>query len=97
MAFVPPNSPEKFSRDLREALEVEVHTTEIAEMSLLGAMIVINDNGIVLPRNTTESELAFFRGFDAKVGVIEDRHTALGNLVLANDKGAVASGLFSNR
>lgn len=82
-------------RDLKEALEVEVFPTNIAEISLLGAMMALNNNGILLPRNTTEKELKFFKGLDAKVGVIDDKPTALGNLVIANDSGAVVSTLFS--
>ena len=95
MAFVPAFAHESFTRDIGEALEVEVFATDVADMSLLGAMMALNNNGILLPRNTTERELSFFKGIDAKIGVIDDKHTALGNLVLANDKGAVLSTLFS--
>jgi translation initiation factor 6 len=96
-AFVPPNAPEGFVKDVASALEVEVHITEVAEISLVGAMLALNNNGIVLPRNTTEDELSFFKSLDIKVIVIEDKPTALGNLVLANDNGAVVSSLFSQK
>lgn len=95
MAFVTASAPEGFVRDVADALDVEVHRTDVAQISLVGAMMALNDNGIVLPRNTRERELAFFKGLDIKVGVIDDKPTALGNLVLANDSGAVVSTHFS--
>ncbi|MFQ5800350.1 MAG: translation initiation factor IF-6 [Candidatus Hydrothermarchaeales archaeon] len=95
MAFVPSFAPADFVKDIKEALEVEVFPTEVAEISLLGAMMTLNNNGILLPRNTTEKELEFFQSLDTKVGVIDDKPTALGNLVTANDNGAVVSTLFS--
>lgn len=95
MAFVPHSAPEGFKEDIREALHVEVHETSVADIALIGAMAALNNHGIVLPYNVTEAELASFRELDIKVGVIDDRHTALGNLVLANDEGAVVSTLFT--
>jgi translation initiation factor 6 len=95
MAFVPSSSPAAFAKDIEEALSVEVYNTDVAEISLVGAMIAMNNNGLVLPRNTTGRELSFFKGLDIRVGVIDDKPTALGNLVLANDFGAVVSTHFS--
>jgi len=97
MAFVPASAPERFKRDIAETLGVEVYATDVAETSLVGAMMALNNNGILLPRNAAEAEISFFKSLDVKVGVVEDRHTALGNLVLANERGAVASSLFSKK
>lgn len=97
MAFVSPLAPESFVKDIADTLDVTVHRTEVAQISLVGAMIALNNNGIVLPRNITDDELSFFKKLDVNVGVINDRPTALGNLVLANDYGAVVSTLFSNK
>jgi translation initiation factor 6 len=95
MAFAPASAPEGFIKDLGEALEVPVYQTEVSETSLVGSMIAFNNSGIILPRNITSQELEFFKALDINVGVIDDRHTALGNLVLANDSGAVVSTHFS--
>ncbi len=95
MAFAPASAPEGFINDLGEALEVPVYQTDVSETSLVGSMIAFNNSGIILPRNITSRELEFFKGLDANIGVIDDRHTALGNLVLANDSGAVVSTHFS--
>ncbi len=96
-AIAPLTASHGFLTDLREALAVEVHKTSVSQTTLLGAMIALNNNGIALPRNITERELGFYKRLDIKVGVIDDKHTALGNLVLANDSGAVVSTLFSSK
>jgi translation initiation factor 6 len=95
VAFVSASAPASFARDIEEALGVEVYSTDVAEISLVGAMIALNNNGVLLPRNATEKDLSFFKGLDLKVGVIDDKPTALGNLVLANDNGAIVSTHFS--
>jgi translation initiation factor 6 len=97
MAFISPSAPESFVKDIAEALDVTVHRTEVGQISLVGAMIALNNNGMVLPRNTTDDELSFFKKLDVNIGVINDKPTALGNLILANDYGAVISTLFSNK
>jgi translation initiation factor 6 len=97
MAFVSSSVPDSFVKDLSEALDVEVFPTNVAEISLVGAMMKLNNNGIILPRNTTEEELTFFKSLDTKTNIIDDKHTALGNLVLANDNGAVVSTLLSEK
>jgi translation initiation factor 6 len=95
MAFVSASAPESFAEDIRSALDVEVFRTDVAEISLVGAMMALNNKGIILPRNTTKKELSFFKELDINTGIINDKPTALGNLVLANDGGAVVSSLFS--
>ena len=95
MALVPKNSTRGFSKTVEEALQVKVYRMSICGTSLLGTMITMNDHGIVLPRNAYAEEIGNFKKMDVKVGVLDDRLTALGNLMLANDNGAVVSPRFS--
>ncbi|GBE56714.1 translation initiation factor IF-6 [archaeon BMS3Bbin16] len=96
VAFAAASAPESFIVDLGEALDVPVFQTDVAETSLVGSMIAFNSAGVALPRNITSRELEFFKGLDLNVAVIDDKHTALGNLILANDSGAVVSTHFSS-
>ena len=96
VAFAAASAPESFVSDLGEALDVPVFQTDVAETSLVGSMIAFNSAGVALPRNITSRELEFFKGLDLNVAVIDDKHTALGNLILANDSGAVVSTHFSS-
>ena len=57
---------------------------------LVGALACANSNGIVLPHFVREEEVeAIVSALDFNVSVMETRRTAYGNLVLANDRGAV--------
>jgi translation initiation factor 6 len=84
--------------DLREALEaalgIEVFQTNVCGTSLLGPLLAFNNHGLLVSHHAFEEEIRYLRGLDLKVGVLADRLTAFGNLVLLNDRGAVVpSGL----
>jgi len=95
-AFASASVPEAFISDLSEALDVPVFQTDVAQTGLVGSMIAFNSAGVALPRNITGSELNFFKEQGLNVAVIDDKPTALGNLILANDSGAVVSTHFSS-
>ncbi len=95
-AVVPFASSEKFANDLSDSLMVDTHRMDVADTSLVGIMMALNNKGMILPRNTTHREFAFFKELDINVEVLDDKPTALGNLVLANDYGALISTLFSD-
>ena len=95
VALVPQNTPEKFEDALREALDVEVLRASISGSSLNGALSVGNSNGFIVSNQTMDREIEAFAGAGLEVMRIPDRFTAVGNLVLANDNGAVVSPLLS--
>lgn len=74
---------------------MEVYRSDVAEISLVGSMLALNSNGLLLPWNTTDKELKGFQLLDLNVERLNDKHTALGNLILANDFGALVSSLIS--
>ncbi len=95
IAIIPKNSTTGFSKTFEEALEVKVYKMSICGTSLLGTMVAMNNSGILLPRNAYASEVSKFKGLGIEVGVLDDRLTALGNLMLLNDNGAMVSPRFS--
>jgi translation initiation factor 6 len=84
--MVPLDKAEKTAEWLKVKL---VHTT-IGGSLLAGALACANSNGIVLSPFVREEELAAIKSaFDGNILVMETKKTAYGNLVLANDKGAL--------
>ncbi len=90
VAVLPKASPPSFSADIEEALGVEIIRTSISRTSLLGALIAMNNSGALVSQHALKEEIAPLKK-KITVGIIKDKHTALGNLVIASDKGAVAS------
>jgi len=90
VVILPKIVPVKKAERIAEWLKVQLIQTSISGSVLAGAFVCANSNGIVLPLSVCEEELdnikQFFKG---NVTVMETKKTAYGNLVLANDFGAV--------
>lgn len=90
IVILPKIVPVKKAERIAEWLKVQLIQTSISGSVLAGAFVCANSNGIVLPLSVCEEELdnikQFFKG---NVTVMETKKTAYGNLVLANDFGAV--------
>jgi translation initiation factor 6 len=72
-------------------LKVKVVATTVGKSVIVGALACSNSNGMVLPPFAREDELeAIKKASDLNVTVMDTKKTAYGNLVLANDNGAVA-------
>ena len=84
--MVPLDKAEKTAEWLKVKL---IHTT-IGGSLLAGALACANSNGIILSPFVRQEELdAITAVFKGTVFMMESRKTAFGNLVLANDKGAL--------
>ncbi len=91
MVVVPPQVPASRVRRLEEDLGVKAVRTNLGGSVLLGALACANSSGILLPHFVHEEEVEAIRSaLDINVTVMETRRTAYGNMVLANDRGAVA-------
>jgi translation initiation factor 6 len=89
-AIVPPGMTKKKADNIRQYLGVRLCLTNIGGCALLGVLVVSNSNGIVFPHIIHDHELNAIReSLEVKVAVAQERWTALGNLVLANDNGAI--------
>jgi len=84
--LVPPRKAEIISEWLKVKL---IHTT-IGGSILIGALVSANSNGILLPHFVREEEVQAIRSvFEGNIAVMEQKKTAHGNMVLANDYGAI--------
>lgn len=92
MALVPPQVSDTKARKLEECLHVKVIKTTIGECSLIGALTSANSKGIALPHYVADGEINAIKSAlpDINIVVMETKRTAYGNMVLANDKGAIA-------
>lgn len=83
------------AKKLKEYLYVEkiIHVS-IAGTRLIGPMTVMNNNGILLPYTVSDDEIRILKQTGLNVDRVKSKFTAIGNLISANDKGAVVSNLF---
>jgi translation initiation factor 6 len=88
IAIVPPGLTTRKISQFAETLGVEVCNTTIAGSTLVGALVTGNSNAILVPHTIHDYELKRIQEF-AKVVVVNSRWTALGNVILTNDNGAV--------
>lgn len=84
----------KFPR-IAEVLGVPCVKTMLYGTGLVGIFCTGNSSGLLLPYFIEDSEIKELRKFmdeqDVAIARVDDRHTALGNLIACNDKGALVS------
>lgn len=97
-ALLPPEAPEKLERALERNLGVDIIRVTINNSPLLGVLCVMNSHGILLGRLVREGEINMLKEKlkeYLKLEILEElKENALGNLILANDRGAIVSPLI---
>jgi translation initiation factor 6 len=88
VAIVPPGLTQRKIGQFAETLGVHVCNTTIGGSTLVGALVTGNSNAVLVPHTVRDYELNRIKEF-SRVAVVDSKWTALGNLVLANDTGAV--------
>lgn len=85
------------AKKLSELLKVRLIHSTVGDSVLAGALSCANSNGILLPHFVGDKEIKaikpFFKG---NITIMEAKKTAYGNLVLANDLGAVVDPSFTS-
>lgn len=97
--ILPPNVPEKKVKLFEENLAVKAVLSTIHNSSIVGVLAAGNTHGIVFSSLCYDEELENLKRElpDIAVARIESKYTAFGNLILANDKGAIASPYFKQK
>ena len=90
--FLPNGFAKSKAKNLSEYLNVECVYTSMANTRLLGVMMVGNNQGLLLPSNASPHEYEHIKkSTGLNVDVLDSKYNALGNLICANDKGAIVS------
>lgn len=90
IVMIPPMVPQQKAQEIADWLKVKLAYTSISGSVLAGALACANSNGMILPNSIRDEELASIKAvFEGKISIMETKKTAYGNLVLANDHGAV--------
>jgi translation initiation factor 6 len=95
VVMIPIMVPNQKAQEYAEWLKAKLIHTAISGSVLIGALVCANSNGILLPNSVRQEELDQIKScFPGRITVMETKKTAYGNLVLANDKGAVVDPRF---
>jgi len=90
--------PERIKEKMEEVLKVKIFGLTAAETELIGLFTSLNSNGIIVPKIFNEKEIEVLNKIKEEVGInlgiLKTRHTAIGNLIICNDKGAIISKLL---
>ena len=98
IVMIPRMVPKNKAQEVADWLKVKLVYTSISGSVLAGALVCANSNGMLLSNSVREEELAAIRSvFDGTITLMETKKTAFGNLVLTNDKGAVADPRFKEK
>ncbi|MHA2600877.1 MAG: translation initiation factor IF-6 [Candidatus Thorarchaeota archaeon SMTZ1-83] len=88
--FVSPNMSEDSLDTIERVFNLPLVQSTVATLDAVGLVSVANSNGLLIPYTATDDELAALKMYsDIRVDWIDDKMTALGNIILANDKGAI--------
>lgn len=88
LAIVPPGLTTRKLSQFAHTLDVGICRTTVGGSTLVGALVTGNSRGVLVPHTIKDYELERIEEF-SKVVIVESNWTALGNVVLANDYGAV--------
>ena len=92
-AFISPNFTEE------SVLGVPTLKAKTYSTNLVGMFCAGNSNGVILPYFVSDPEMEPIKSFMSALGVevirVEDKYTALGNMMVANDKRAYVSSILA--
>jgi len=90
--FIPNGFATTKAKNLAAFLKTDYVFTSVANTRLLGPLMVVNNNGIILPHTTLEEEVSYLKkSTGLNVDILDTKHNALGNLICVNDKGGIMS------
>jgi len=95
VAIVPYNLIDEKVKLVEETLEVPAVKSSVSGSSLIGSLSVANSKGIVVSPHVLDREVEQFKELGLEVAAIPGNYTAVGNIVAANDNGAIVSPFLS--
>jgi translation initiation factor 6 len=87
-ALVPPSTHAPLEREVEKTLGVRIVRSNVVDSEVVGALVALNSNGVVVGDEVDGAERRALERFGT-VSVVRQRQNAMGNNVLANDRGAI--------
>ena len=95
IVIIPVIVPKQKAQEYADWLKAELIYTSISGSVLIGALTCANSNGMLIHNGVREEELEKIKSvYKGKIAIMETKKNAYGNLILANDKGAVVDPRF---
>ena len=95
IVLIPRMVPQQKAQEFADYLKVKLAYTSISGSVLAGALVCANSNGLLVSNSIREEELTAIKMvFEGNITIMDSKKTAYGNLVVANDKGAVVDPRF---
>jgi translation initiation factor 6 len=95
MVMIPQVVPDDKAKEYADWLNVPLIHTSISGSVLIGSLVCANSNGMLVSNTIRMEELEHIKAvYKGNITVMDTKKTAYGNLVLANDKGAVVDPRF---
>ncbi|MCL2358410.1 MAG: translation initiation factor IF-6 [Nitrososphaerota archaeon] len=95
IVIIPVMVPQDKAQEYADWLKAQLIYTTISGSVLAGALACANSNGMLLPNSIRNEELEHIKKvFTGNITIMENKKTAYGNLILANDRGAVVDPRF---
>lgn len=86
---------QKILKKIKEILKTKVVVTTMAGIEFSGLFAVGNNNGLILPKIAEDFEIKYLKKeLDLNIKILDSKETALGNLILCNDKGCLISNML---
>ncbi len=96
-ALVGQDMPKKMCEEVEKTLKVPVHKISAAGTSLTGVFFAGNSHCLLVPEIMFQEEIDLLKKAGIVFAVIKSHLTALGNNILANDKGAIVNKEFDDK
>ena len=95
MVMIPQMVPDDKAKEYSDWLKVPLIHTSISGSVLIGSLVCANSNGLLVSQSIRNEEIEHITAvYKGNITVMETKKTAYGNLVLANDKGAIIDPRF---
>jgi translation initiation factor 6 len=88
--FTSMNMSEKSLQTIERAFNLPLVQSTVATLDVVGIMSVANSNGLLVPYTVNDDELLRLKRFeDVRIDWLDSKMTALGNIIIVNDNGAI--------
>lgn len=96
-AIVPKPIPKELEKIISEKLDVDIIKTTMVQTSLLGIFAVINNKKVITSTLLEKEEIKTLKNHFSEVIILDEKYTAVGNLIAMNNKGIAASPIIADK